>query len=134
MYKEKQVDLFEVESNIDIFITRPMGREELVKDWRNIRNTIAAEQQKRDDEFERWNHYLFYLVDEEAFNDLSLKFRIEHDTISSRKILISTSDYDECDFEPVIRKYIKYSFDEQERQQLGRFVKSEEVVDIIKDR
>lgn len=64
--------------------------EEVLKDrWVQISNFIAIRfQNKLDNEFERWNVYLFYRVKNMVSRDLH--YLIENDTFSSRKILIDT--------------------------------------------
>lgn len=55
--------------------------------WKEMRNFIAIEfQNTLLDEFERWNIYLFYIVKSSIRKDL--KYKIENDTFSSRKIVI----------------------------------------------
>jgi len=55
--------------------------------WKEMRNFIAIKfQNTLSIEFERWNTYLFYIVSEAISNDL--KYQIENDTFSSRKIVI----------------------------------------------
>lgn len=55
--------------------------------WEEISNAIALYYQtKIDTDFERWNLYLFYLSEQKM--EKSLKYRIENDPISSRKIII----------------------------------------------
>lgn len=55
--------------------------------WVQISNFIAIKfQNKLDNEFERWNVYLFYRTENMVSRDLH--YSIENDTFSSRKILI----------------------------------------------
>ncbi|WET67957.1 ABC-three component system middle component 1 [Sphingobacterium sp.] len=55
--------------------------------WEDISNAIALYYQtKIDTDFERWNLYLFYLSEHKM--EKGLKYRIENDPISSRKIVI----------------------------------------------
>jgi len=63
--------------------------------WKEMRNFIAIEfQNTLFNEFERWNIYLFYNVSSTISNEL--KYQIENDTFSSRKIVIEgKSDYTE---------------------------------------
>lgn len=58
-----------------------------VGSWKVMRNFIAIEfQNKLLNEFERWNIYLFYIVNSSIGEDL--KYQIENDTFSCRKIVI----------------------------------------------
>ncbi len=55
--------------------------------WVQISNFIAIKfQNKLDNEFERWNIYLFYRIENQISRDLH--YLIENDTFSSRKIII----------------------------------------------
>ena len=92
LYEKAAQDVFDIHSMVDVFITRPLNHNDLREKWKDIRNDIAENQRYIDDEFERWNHYLFYLAEEDAVNDIPLKYQIEHDTISSRKIVISAKE------------------------------------------
>lgn len=55
--------------------------------WEDISNAIALYYQtKVNTDFERWNLYLFYLVEQKL--EKGLKYQIENDPISSRKIVV----------------------------------------------
>jgi hypothetical protein len=57
--------------------------------WVQISNFVAIKfQNKLDSEFERWNIYLFYRIENTV--NRALHYSIENDTFSSRKILINT--------------------------------------------
>ena len=129
---EYKADLFSVNSNVDVFITEMMDWELLDRCWKEIRDRVSLSQKRLDDEFERWNYYLFYLVDREDDSYASLKYRIEHDTISSRKIVIFKKDYGEEDFEKVIGKYIHYTFDMEEETFENRFERNRELEKFLK--
>jgi hypothetical protein len=59
----------------------------LKNSWKEMRNFIAIKfQNVLSSEFERWNTYLLYLVKNSLSTDL--KYQIENDTFSSRKIVI----------------------------------------------
>lgn len=132
LYKKVAQDVFDIQSKVDVFITRPLSHNDLQEKWKDIRNDIAESQRFINDEFERWNHYLFYLADEEAIKDIALKYKIEHDTISSRKIVIPAKEYGEHDFNVVISRYIKYSFDEDVYDEMDDFRKDPVVVKLVK--
>ncbi|SDH03812.1 hypothetical protein SAMN05421827_11574 [Pedobacter terrae] len=75
-------------SNIHTFFVKFPSEAALTKDWENLSNSIAVYYQSQlPDEFEIWNLYLFYITDSNA--DKHLKYRIENDTVSSRKILLT---------------------------------------------
>ncbi len=69
--------------------------EKLLKQkWEGIANLIAVDFQARQrNEYQVWNIYLFYIINNPISKEL--KYKIENDTFSSRKIVIeNTSDQD----------------------------------------
>lgn len=105
----KSFDSFDVRSKILVCVTKCLTGDELRETWRNYRNDFAIEFQTDDiDEFERWNFYLFYVVDNKNAIDRSLKYEIEHDTISSRKIVVSKDELQDENGESLVMRYIKY--------------------------
>lgn len=105
----KSFDSFDVRSKILVCVTKCLTEDELRETWRNYRNDFAVEFQTDDiDEFERWNFYLFYVVDNKNTIDRSLKYEIEHDTISSRKIVVSKDELQDENGESLVMRYIKY--------------------------
>lgn len=105
----KSFDSFDVRSKILVCVTKCLTEDELRETWRNYRNDFAVEFQTDDiDEFERWNFYLFYVVDNKNAVDRSLKYEIEHDTISSRKIVVSKDELQDENGESLVMRYIKY--------------------------
>ena len=64
--------------------------------------------------------------------DVNLKYKIEHDTISSRKIVISTKDYSQEDYEKVIKNYIQFSLEESAEEEMGGFEKNNLVMKVLK--
>lgn len=105
----KSFDSFDVRSKILVCVTKCLTEDELRETWRNYRNDFAVEFQTDDiDEFERWNFYLFYVVDNKNAIDRSLKYEIEHDTISSRKIVVSKEELQDDNGESLVMRYIKY--------------------------
>lgn len=99
--------------------------------WRDIRNFVAKNQMDLDDEFERWNFYLFYMVNNPIV-DLNLKYEIEHDTISSRKMVVDNMVINDDVCNELVKKYIKYSIDNQEQKFAKVFIKDESVKMIVK--
>jgi hypothetical protein len=60
----------------------------LKENWVAITNTIALHfQSKFEGDFERWNLYLFFLLPKNIILRDELKYKIENDTFSSRKIV-----------------------------------------------
>lgn len=105
----KSFDSFDVRSKILVCVTKCLTEDELRENWRNYRNDFAVEYQTDDiDEFERWNFYLFYVVDNKNAIDRDLKYEIEHDTISSRKIVVSKDELEDENGESLVTRYIKY--------------------------
>ena len=59
--------------------------------WRHFSNFIAITfQNEIEDEFQRWNLYLFYIINGDV--STRLKYLIENDTFSSRKIVVEHQD------------------------------------------
>lgn len=64
--------------------------------------------------------------------DLNLKYEIEHDTISSRKMVVDYKVINDNVCEELVKKYIRYSIDNQEQKFTKVFIKDESVKLIIK--
>lgn len=78
--------------------------------WEDISNAIALYYQtKIETDFERWNLYLFYLSEQKM--EKGLKYRIENDPISSRKIVIDEfkDTLDRAKMEEIISDHITNS-------------------------
>ena len=109
----KTFDVFGVNANILICITKCMDEEELRNRWREFRNELAGEYQTElIDDFERWNFYLFYVVEDKNTINRSLKHEIEHDTISSRKIIVSRNEVTDNEGKCLIVSYIKFDIEQ----------------------
>lgn len=132
MYNSSEKDVFGIGTPIKIFITKEMGEAELRTQWRYIRDLIANEQKSLNDDFERWNFYLFYRL--KGVIDVSLRHLIEHDTISSRKIIVPSEEYGENDFDSLIEKYIKYTIGPEVEKEMPVFEKDIEAVKVLRDR
>lgn len=131
-------DVFGFSHDLYIAITVPMGQEELAESWRDIRNEVMMSwQEKITDDFSRWNFYVFYVVDDLDKLDGSLRYQIEHDTVSSRKILVDNRDNVKMAdlYKTVVGKYINYDVTEGEEEDddIHPFDKSDEVIQLIKD-
>lgn len=113
IYKQYKADVFGIESDIEVFVTHVMDEKTLATQWKEIRNQVALNQTDLDDEFERWNFYLFYVVDNPVA-DLNLKYEIEHDTISSRKMVVRADTVSDALYSSLVSKYIKYDLDGRE--------------------
>lgn len=74
----------------------------LSKKWKAITEFIAIHfQSSLKDEFSLWNIYLFFVLENEGKDDL--KYIIENDTFSSRKIIVAPMQ----DIDLIINNYIK---------------------------
>ena len=104
-------DIFDVGSTVDIFVTESMSVAELAVEWKMIRDDIALTYQRSlTDDFERWNFYLFYVIEDIESLPRNLKFKIEHNTLSSRKIIISVKEIEGKDIPKyLIHKYLCYT-------------------------
>lgn len=126
-------DTFGVGSTIDIFVTEPMNVADLEEEWIMIRDDIAMKYQRSlTDDFERWNFYLFYVVEDKESLRRNLKFKIEHNTLSSRKIIISAKEIEGNDIpEYLIHKYLCYTIETENAVDGKPFVKDDKVVELI---
>lgn len=129
IFKEYKSDVFEIESDIDVFVTQVMSEETLATEWKAIRNRVAMRQVELDDEFERWNYYLFYVANVDV--NPNLKYAIEHDTISSRKMVITAQSVDDELCDSLVRKYIKYDLENKETTFNRVFAKNDLVKRIV---
>lgn len=85
-----------------VFI-RNLNLEELRNDWIRITNLIAIEYQNNlESDYERWNLYLFFLLTDAKTVSDDLKYTIENNTFSSRKIIEDASLSDEV----LIKKHV----------------------------
>ena len=126
-------DTFGVGSTIDIFVTEPMSVADLEEEWIMIRDDIAMKYQRSlTDDFERWNFYLFYVIEDIESLPRNLKFKIEHNTLSSRKIIISAKEIEGNDIpEYLIHKYLCYTIETENAVDGKPFVKDDKVVELI---
>lgn len=73
-----------------IFIRTP-NEKFLLENWKSITNSIAMNYQNHlETSFEKWNVYLFFLMSRNL-DELNLKYTIENNTFSSRKIIEDAS-------------------------------------------
>lgn len=86
---------------VHAFFVKIDSEEVLKKVWRKISNFIALYfQNNLENEFERWNLYLFFLINQKISDDL--KYQIVNDTFSSRKMIIDQK----IDQNSIINEYI----------------------------
>lgn len=125
-------DCFGIGRDIVIAVTPVLTEEELNYFWKDFRNLLIHDYQIEDiDEFTRWNFYLFYVVTDKNKIDRSLKYKIEHDTISSRKIIVNESDIKDG-VEILIDLYIRYIIKptEQMKDKFALYVCNPELLNI----
>lgn len=82
---------------------------EIELSWEKITNKIGVYfQSKLESEFEIWNLYLFFISSNSVNKDL--KHKIEHDTVSSRKIVVENykGDFDNQQLNALFQKYIAF--------------------------
>lgn len=96
-YKSIQIE----EGVAHAFFLKYRNTETIENSWRKISNFIALKcQSMLSDDFGKWNTYLFYLVGSQL--NIELKYKIENDTFSSRKIVIE----EDAEVDEVINKHI----------------------------
>lgn len=115
---------------IHAFFIKFPSTENLDLNWEPISNAVAVYYQTQlDSEFEIWNLYLFCITNTEV--EKSIKYKIENDTVSSRKILITngadiTDDFiDQVVTEHITNDNLKLISDKTLTQNVGK--------DLIKD-
>lgn len=65
---------------------------EIIKNWTQITNNVALHYQKKlTNDFDKWNLYLFFLVEDPSKLSNEIKYSIENNTFSSRKIIESNA-------------------------------------------
>lgn len=111
MYEMMPIVAFDSTHCFYIAITNCMNSDELRANWRLIRDDFMLNYQNEiTDEFSRWNFYIFYVVEKLDELDGDLRYQIEHDMVSSRKILVdaNTISGHEDSFDVLLKKYIVY--------------------------
>lgn len=89
------------EAKIYLFFISFENEGEIKNLWTSIRNFIAFEIQSTiTDDFSKWNFYLFFRIKETL--EKELKYKIENDTFSSRKIVVDFKS----DMNQVIKDHI----------------------------
>lgn len=105
----------------------------LSENWKGIANSVALNYQNYlQTSFEKWNIYLFYLMSE-ALEDLNLKYTIENNTFSSRKIIEDAS----LSAEVLIKKHVanELSLDSDvHRTTSYEFSYNSIIYDVLKDK
>lgn len=95
------------EGLISVFFVMPQNHQQLAELWIEISSAIAMYYQtKLNTDFEIWNLYVFYVLKSPI--ERGLKYRIENDPISSRKVVIDnfTEELTESTISPIITQHI----------------------------
>lgn len=93
IYPSISIQMKSVEYNglISIFIAKVDSNEQLDEHWDKISGSIASYYQSYlDDDYEKWNIYILYIAAFEV--EQSIKYKIENDRFSCRKIVIDKYD------------------------------------------
>lgn len=98
---------FDIEQPIVVAVTPLLTEDELREQWICYRDMLMGEQVKEISDFTRWNFYLFYVVEDKTKINRSLKYEVEHNTISSRKIIVNETEYG-GDVSSLIAHYIQF--------------------------
>ncbi|PWK72888.1 hypothetical protein LX99_04218 [Mucilaginibacter oryzae] len=83
--------LIEYKGNVSVFVFYFEEEKHLGKTWNNVSGNVAGlYQAELTEDFDVWNIYMFYLCKSEV--SLALKYKIENDRFSSRKIILDNYD------------------------------------------
>jgi len=99
---------------IPVFFIYPKNEKILKEKWEEIANLIAVDFQARQtDEYQVWNIYLFYVMNNQVNKDL--KYKIENDIFSSRKIIVDYTANEDSMIEEHIINRISVNFGKDEK-------------------
>ena len=98
---------FNIEQPIVVAVTPLLTEEDLRERWLVFRDKLIEEQVKDISDFTRWNFYLFYVVEDKTKINRSLKYEVEHNTISSRKIIVNKDEWGD-DVKSLIEHYVQF--------------------------
>ena len=98
---------FNIEQPIVVAVTPLLTEEELRERWIVFRDKLIEEQVKDISDFTRWNFYLFYVVEDKTKINRALKYEVEHNTISSRKIIVNKDEWGD-DVKSLIEHYVQF--------------------------
>lgn len=122
------------DSQIHSVFVGNLDAEELKNEWIRITNFIAMQYQSSfNSDFERWNLYLFFLLPNEISVSDDLKYTIENNTFSSRKIIEDAS----LSAEVLIKKHVanELSLDSDEHRTTSyEFPYNSIIYDVLKDK
>jgi hypothetical protein len=109
LFPDVEIKISEINycGQISAVFIKPPTQDRLAELWNDISNAVAIYYQtKLPTEFERWNLYLFYILEPEV--EKGLKYKIENDPVSSRKIVIDnySTAFDEMAMATIISQHI----------------------------
>lgn len=122
---------------VHAFFIKTTSEEILEATWEKIRNMIGVYfQSKLEAEYDIWNIYLLFITPEAINRDL--KHKIEHDTMSSRKIVIDGHPkINEADFtsflfsEHITNNNLKAKVEDQEKLTFTKNITLSAIIDPI---
>ena len=132
--------LIEYKGNISVFVFFFEEENQLQGAWNKLSGNIAGNYQAElMEDFDMWNIYMFYLCKSEV--SLALKYKIENDRFSSRKIVLDNYDENISDIgiddiicEHITNVDIKYDPDEAKKAGLSLDTGTDPAIwDFIKD-
>ena len=122
------------DSQIHSVFVGNLDEEELKNQWMRITNFIAIQYQSNlNSDFERWNLYLFFLLPDEIPVSDNLKYTIENNTFSSRKIIEDASMSAEVLIKKHIANELSLDFDVH-RTTSYEFSHNSIIYDVLKDK
>lgn len=119
-------------SSIPIFFVHNESHQELEQNWTKIADFIAIDfQTKLTQEYQIWNIYILYIT----ANGLSreLKYKIENDTFSSRKIVIEGHMDHDLMIKNSIQNYISIE-PENFQESDSKFIPNTIIEDLLKNK
>lgn len=122
----------DVGCSIPIFFVHVESHQKLEQKWMEIADFIAVDFQARlTEEYQIWNIYIFYIANSKLSKEL--KYKIENDTFSSRKIVVES----DTDTDLIIRSHIQnYIHVEPEdfQESDSNFIPNKIIDDLLKNK
>jgi len=126
-----------ISHDVHVFIVEVQNEELLSEIWKRLRDYIAVYfQNTMESDFERWNLYLIYVCRDEISKEL--KYKIENDRVSSRKIVVDkyklklTSE----SISSLIDRYINFSFTLpiESKETIGSYTSNSTIYQLIEEK
>lgn len=122
------------DSQIHSVFVGNLAADELKNEWIRITNFIAMQYQSSlNSDFERWNLYLFFILTDAKTVSDDLKYTIENNTFSSRKIIEDAS----LSVDVLIKKHVAnelYLDSDENRTTSYEFSYNSIIYDVLKDK